>query len=220
MARKNWFVIAILILYLCFLGSDRILGFFDNTSQLSQMMDNEKLEYYKNEYEKMSNILEVEADDYEVIYSKVVLREIYQFYDEITIGKGTSDGIQKGDLVVNENGVVGVIKDARNTSSVVRLLTSPDMELSVKINGSYGILTSVDKTLIVKNIKLDSEIKEGDLVYTSGLTSIPGDILVGEVSKVNRDSLELEYILDVDSITHQRDISYVAVLHREKSEVS
>ena len=153
MARKNWFVIAILILYLCFLGSDRILGFFDNTSQLSQMMDNEKLEYYKNEYEKMSNILEVEADDYEVIYSKVVLREIYQFYDEITIGKGTSDGIQKGDLVVNENGVVGVIKDARNTSSVVRLLTSPDMELSVKINGSYGILTSVDKTLIVKNIK-------------------------------------------------------------------
>ena len=220
MARKNWFVIAILILYLCFLGSDRILGFFDNTSQLSQMIDNEKLEYYKNEYEKMSNILEVEADDYEVIYSKVVLREIYQFYDEITIGKGTSDGIQEGDLVVNENGVVGVIKDAGKTSSVVRLLTSPDMELSVKINASYGILTSGDKTLIVKNIKLDSEIKEGDLVYTSGLTSIPGDILVGEVSKVNRDSLELEYILDVDSITHQRDISYVAVLHREKSEVS
>ena len=220
MARKNWFVIAILILYLCFLGSDRILGFFDNTSQLSQMIDNEKLEYYKNEYEKMSYLLNINTDDYDVIYSKVVLREIYQFYDEITIGKGTRDGIQDGDLVVNENGVVGVIKDAGNASSIVRLLTSPDMELSVKINGSYGILTSVDKALIVKNIKLDSEIKEGDLVYTSGLTSIPGGIYVGKVSEVNRDSLELEYILDVDSITHQRDISYVAVLHREKSEVS
>ena len=220
MARKNWFVIAILILYLCFLGSDRILGFFDNTSQLSQMIDNEKLEYYKNEYEKMSYLLNINTDEYDVIYSKVVLREIYQFYDEITIGKGTSDGIQDGDLVVNENGVVGVIKDAGNASSIVRLLTSPDMELSVKINGSYGILTSVDKALIVKNIKLDSEIKEGDLVYTSGLTSIPGGIYVGKVSEVNRDSLELEYILDVDSITHQKDISYVAVLHGKKGDES
>ncbi len=220
MARKNWFVIAILILYLCFLGSDRILGFFDNTSQLSQMIDNEKLEYYKNEYEKMSYLLNINTDDYDVIYSKVVLREIYQFYDEITIGKGTRDGIQDGDLVVNENGVVGVIKDAGNASSIVRLLTSPDMELSVKINGSYGILTSVDKALIVKNIKLDSEIKEGDLVYTSGLTSIPGGIYVGKVSEVNRDSLELEYILDVDSITHQKDISYVAVLHGKKGDES
>lgn len=220
MARKNWFVIAILILYLCFLGSDRILGFFDNTSQLSQMIDNEKLEYYKNEYEKMSYLLNINTDDYDVIYSKVVLREIYQFYDEITIDKGTSDGIQDGDLVVNENGVVGVIKDAGNTSSIVRLLTSPDMELSVKINGPYGILTSVDKALIVKNIKLDSEIKEGDLVYTSGLTSIPGGIYVGKVSKVNRDSLELEYILDVDSITHQKDISYVAILHGKKGDES
>lgn len=220
MARKNWFVIAILILYLCFLGSDRILGFFDNTSQLSQMIDNEKLEYYKNEYEKMSYLLNINTADYDVIYSKVVLREIYQFYDEITIDKGTSDGIQDGDLVVNENGVVGVIKDAGNTSSIVRLLTSPDMELSVKINGSYGILTSVDKALIVKNIKLDSEIKEGDLVYTSGLTSIPGGIYVGKVSKVNRDSLELEYILDVDSITHQKDISYVAILHGKKGDES
>ncbi len=220
MARKNWFVIAILILYLCFLGSDRILGFFDNTSQLSQMIDNEKLEYYKNEYEKMSYLLNINTDDYDVIYSKVVLREIYQFYDEITIGKGTRDGIQDGDLVVNENGVVGVIKDAGNASSIVRLLTSPDMELSVKINGSYGILTSVDKALIVKNIKLDSEIKERDLVYTSGLTSIPGGIYVGKVSEVNRDSLELEYILDVDSITHQKDISYVAVLHGKKGDES
>ena len=184
------------------------------------MIDNEKLEYYKNEYEKMSYLLNINTDDYDVIYSKVVLREIYQFYDEITIGKGTRDGIQDGDLVVNENGVVGVIKDAGNASSIVRLLTSPDMELSVKINGSYGILTSVDKALIVKNINLDSEIKEGDLVYTSGLTSIPGGIYVGKVSEVNRDSLELEYILDVDSITHQKDISYVAVLHGKKGDES
>ena len=50
------------------------------------------------------------------------------------------------------------------------------------------------------------------MVYTSGLTSIPGDILVGSVKEIRTDGLELEYILDVESATYLQDIRYVAVL--------
>lgn len=212
MLKKNWFVIVVLVLYLLFLAKDHLFGFLDNTQNLDSYLTDVKLLYYQNEYQEMKKLLDIDDQDYSFLYSKVLLRDIYYFYDEITISKGSSDGIKVQDLVVNEEGVVGIIKEVKNHSSVVQLLTHSDTQLSVKINQSYGILTSVDHEIIVKNIKLDQDIQVGDLVYTSGLTSIPGDILVGSVKEIRTDGLELEYILDVESATYLQDIRYVAVL--------
>lgn len=220
MLKKNWFIIAILILYLLFLAKDPVFGFLDNTHDLTNALYDEKLNYYKNEYENMKKMLTITYPDYSVIYSKVILRDIYAFNKEFTIGKGSRDGVEEQDVVVNEKGVVGIVKTANPNSSVVLLLTNPDIQLSVKINDSYGILTSVDEKIIVKNIKLNREIKEGDEVYTSGLTSIPGDILIGTVKNIDTDSLELEYILNVESVSYLEDISYVAVIHSWKEEES
>ncbi len=212
MIKKNWFIFALLILYLLFLCKDHLFGFLDNSEYLTDFLYDTKLEYYKKEYEDMQKLLQINNTDYNIVYSKIILRDIYQFYDEITIGKGISDGVKEQDLVVNELGAVGVIKEANQHSSIVSLLTNSSIELSVRINNSYGILCSKDHKIIVKNIKLDQEIKEGDQVYTSGLTNIPGDILVGSVKKIKTDGLELEYILDVSSVIDMNDLSYVAVI--------
>ena len=212
MIKKNAYIIILLILYLLFLCQDHLLGFLDNTDNLMSSMYDEKLAYYQNEYEEMQKLLNIEVLDYQAIYSKVILRDIYAFYDEITIGKGSYDGVSKGDLVVNEKGVIGLVKSVNNHTSIVELLTNSNIELSVKINQSYGILTSVDNEIIVKNVKLDDEIKVGDFVTTSGLTSVPGEILVGKVSEIKTDTLGLEYILEVDAVAYLQDISYVAVL--------
>lgn len=212
MIKKNAYIIILLVIYLLFLCKDHILGFLDNTEDLTSTIYDEKLEYYKQEYEDMQKLLELDHLDYQAIYSKVILRDIYAFYNEITIGKGSSDGIHDGDLVINEMGVVGIVKTVNEHTSVVLLLTNSKIELSVKINNSYGILTSVDQKIIVKNVKLDEEIKVGDLVYTSGLTNVPGNILVGEVSEIKSDTLGLEYILEVGAVAHLQDITYVAVL--------
>ncbi len=212
MIKKNAYIIILLILYLLFLCQDHLLGFLDNTDNLMSSIYDEKLTYYQNEYEEMQKLLSIEVLDYQAIYSKVILRDIYAFYDEITIGKGSYDGVSKGDLVVNEKGVIGLVKSVNNHTSIVELLTNSNIELSVKINQSYGILTSVDNEIIVKNVKLDDEIKVGDFVTTSGLTSVPGEILVGKVSEIKTDTLGLEYILEVDAVAYLQDISYVAVL--------
>ena len=212
MIKKNAYIIILLILYLLFLCQDHLLGFLDNTDNLMSSIYDEKLKYYQNEYEEMQKLLNIEVLDYQAIYSKVILRDIYAFYNEITIGKGSYDGVSKGDLVVNEKGVIGLVKSVNKHTSIVELLTNSNIELSVKINQSYGILTSVDNEIIVKNVKLDDEIKVGDFVTTSGLTSVPGEILVGKVSEIKTDTLGLEYILEVDAVAYLQDISYVAVL--------
>ena len=217
MLRKNWFLFALLFLYLLFLCKDYFFGFFDNKQSLNQVLYDEKLRYYKNEYQEMQKLLNISYPDFKIIYSKVIFRDIYQFYNEITISKGSNDGVKEKDLVVSDKGVVGIINSVYKNSSIVSLLTNPRMELSVKINNSYGILTSVDNQIIVKNMKLNEEIKKGDLVYTSGLTDIPGNILVGEVIEIKKDDLELQYILDVKSISNLQNISYVAILGVDKS---
>ena len=216
MIKKNAFIIALLIIYILFLAKDHILGFVDNTSNLTSRVFNDKLDYYKKEYESMQELLNIPYADYPVIYSRVILRDIYAFYDEIVIGKGSSDGVKKQDLVINELGVIGIVKDVNKHSSIVELLTNSDLELSVKINNSYGILGSSDKEIIVKNIKLDQEITVGDDVYTSGLTKIPGDIYIGKVKEIKKDNLELEYIIKVDAINYLEDITYVAVIGEAK----
>ena len=212
MIKKNWFIIAILLIFILFLSKDHLLGFISNTKDLQEYIYDTKLEYYKEEYTEMQSLLNIPESDYEVTYGKIILRDIYEFYDEITINVGTSSGIKVQDLVINELGVIGVIKEAHKNSSVVELLTNKDMELSVRVGSSYGILSSKDEKIIIKNIKLNETIKEGDTVYTSGLTSIPKDIKIGTIKSISKDNLELEYILEVESLSRLEDINYVAIL--------
>ena len=154
MIKKNWFIFALLILYLLFLCKDHLFGFLDNSEYLTDFLYDTKLEYYKKEYEDMQKLLQINNTDYNIVYSKIILRDIYQFYDEITIGKGISDGVKEQDLVVNELGAVGVIKEANQHSSIVSLLTNSSIELSVRINNSYGILCIKYNKIIFKNINL------------------------------------------------------------------
>ena len=163
----------------------------------------------------MQNILNIPECDYEVTYGKIILRDIYEFYDEITINVGTNRGIKVQDLVINELGVIGVVKETYKNYSIVELLTNQDLELSVRVASSYGILSSTDEQIIIKNIKLNETINIGDKVVTSGLTSIPKDMEIGTIKEIKKDNLELEYILEVESLARLEDINYVAVLTGE-----
>lgn len=215
MIRKNWFIIAILLIFILFLSKDHLLGFITNTKDLQKFVYDAKLEYYKQEYEDMQSLLNISSNDYQVTYGKIILRDIYEFYDEITINIGTNNGIKAQDLVINELGVVGVIKEAHKNTSIVELLTNKEMELSVKVGSSYGILSSQDEKIIVKNIKLNGNINIGDKVVTSGLTNIPKDIEIGTIKNIRKDDLELEYILEVESMSQLDNVNYVAVLSGE-----
>ena len=146
-----------------------------------------------------------------LIYSKVITREIYEFYDKITITKNENDNIKKGDIVINEYGLIGTISKVNKNSCEVSLITNNDTNISVKVGESYGILYSKDHKLKIKNMKIEGSIKEGDEVYTSGLTLVPEGIKIGKVKNIKKDELELEYILDIESIS-LHNLKYLGVI--------
>ncbi|MCX4254078.1 MAG: rod shape-determining protein MreC [Bacilli bacterium] len=212
MHKKNFFYISLIIIYILYLTKDNLFALTSNLESLNNFTSDIKESYYETEYQKLSNILKINPSSFNIEYSKVMLQNIYDFYNKITINKGTNSNIEKGQAVINEKGLIGIINKVSNNSSEVNLITNPNTSISVKVNNSYGILTTKDNKLIVKNIKTNNEITEGEQVFTSGLTDIPEGILVGTVKSVTKSSLELEYILEITSAIDIYNLSYVGVV--------
>lgn len=211
MIRKKWFYLSLIMIYLLFLTKDSLIGLIDNQKNIASNICELENKNIINEYNELLKLVNLHKDNYNLIYSKIIKREIYEFNDKVTILKGSKDNIKKGDIIINEYGLVGIITKVENNSSEVSLITNNDTNISVKVGESYGILYSKDHKLKIKNMKIAGVIKEGDEVITSGLTNIPEGIKIGKVIDIKKDELELEYILDIEGIS-LHNLKYVGVL--------
>ncbi len=206
--KNKGFYWALLIIYLLFISKDTILSIFNTSNK--ELYQNPT--YYEEEYHKLSELVDLENTQSKIIYTQVLLRDIYEFYDTITINKGTKNNVKVGDPIINSKGLIGLIKETHKNYSKVALLTNNKTNLSVKINNSYGILTSIDGQLVVKNLKLGNSLAVGDAIYTSGLTEVKEGILVGTVKEINTDNLELEYQIKVEAVSDFQDLKYLGVI--------
>lgn len=150
--------------------------------------------------------------DYSISYSKVLFRDIYHFKQEITIYKGEKEGIEKNYLVVNEKGLVGIVTDVEAHTSRVQLLTNEDIQLSVQIRSSYGVLKWKQNQLLVEGIDNMADVQVGDQVKTSDLSIYPEDILIGTVEDITYDKYEIEKILTISPSVSFDSISYVGII--------
>ena len=158
---------------------------------------------------EMEEKISFSLDDYDYVIGKVVIRDIHNFYKEVIINKGTHDGIEEGMAVVNQEGLIGVILDSDKKTSIVKLLTS-EYNVSVKLTDTYGNLSMGKITMLDKY----SEVKEGDVVYTSGLSKIPAGLLVGEVTSVKMDSNALGKEAKVN-LVNNKNLNYIAIIKGE-----
>ena len=164
----------------------------------------------KREYEELlqANNLNVAFLE-EGITSKVILHDPCVFFEEITILKGSEEGINEQDVVVNEQGLVGIVSKVASHSSQVILLTSAKTQISVKVQNSYGILQTKEGNLFITDITSKEEILKDAIVYTSSFTSIPGDIPIGKVSSFSTSSLNQEII--VEQVVDFGNLNYVVI---------
>ncbi len=128
------------------------------------------------------------------ITSKVVSRDPYNI-DEITILKGSEDGVKTGDTIINEYGLVGIVSNVKKHVSFVKTINHKDTNISVKVGKLYGMLKKDDDKLIIEDIKTKDSDLVGAFVKTSGFTSVPEDILVGEVSSVIDNGLTISLVV-------------------------
>ena len=196
-----------------FIAKDSIYLLFDKKEYNFNYVKDIELNYYKEEYEKLSNI----KKNNNYLISKIIYRDIYSFYKKIVISKGKNYNIKNGDVVVSEESLVGIIEKVDSTSSTVKLLYNNDLKVSVKVGNTYGILESKNNKLYVTNIVSEASINKGDIIYTSGLTDIMGNIPVAKVIDIKESEDKLEKILEVKELTNLKDLKYVMIISGEES---
>lgn len=169
----------------------------------------------KKELNDLSKSIDMkEVYNYKYTIAKVSLRDIYEFYDTFTINKGKESGIKKGDAVVCNEGLLGVVKKVGKNYSKVNLISNKDENISIKIKDSYGVLDNynyVDNIFEINKITNLENINNDDNVYTSGLGLLPPNIYIGKIKSV-KNNLGIESILTMEVNYDINNINYVAVI--------
>ena len=113
----------------------------------------------------------------------------------LVLDAGRDDGVRVGQAVIDDGGLMGQIIQTTPDYATVLLLTDPDHALPVMIGRSgvrlmvYGSGRSDHLELV--NVPLNADVKEGDVVLTSGLGGrFPAGFPVGTVSTLRQDETQ------------------------------
>jgi rod shape-determining protein MreC len=145
----------------------------------------------------------------------------------ITLHRGTSQGINRGDGVYGPGGIVGEVIDVSSNFSVVMSLLHKQSSTSVKIkkSGESGKLEwdGTDPSILtLRDIPKSVKLQKGDTVLTSQYSDkFPANLMVGTINEVIQEKSTNNYLLKVKSATDFKSIQTVWVIHNlQKDEQS
>ncbi len=157
--------------------------------------------------------------DRKTIAAEIVTRSPDNWFEEVTIDKGSLDHIVKGSAVITNRGVVGQVVSVSEKASVVRLLTDPDQKLGVLIPriGQPGVLTGHRREpAVIDYIPIGTSVETGDQVVCLGNGGIfPAGHPVGVVAGVRRDVNGTTLSVAVRLSENYYDLSQVLVVPPE-----
>lgn len=171
----------------------------DNNTQLKQqhLVDRgqlQQLSALEAENAQLRKLLEATQR----IESKAVMAEILHvprdpFNRKVMLDKGSQSGVQPGQVVVDDIGVVGQITRDYPWASEVTLITDKDHSVPVQVvrNGLRSVIsgTGKDAMLELRYLAVNTDIQEGDSLVTSGIDGVyPPGLPVAVVSKIERNS--------------------------------
>lgn len=107
-------------------------------------------------------------------------------YGHPLISSGSNHGIQTGQLILVADTLVGVIGDVSATQSEVTLLSrenSPHILVRTE-SGVQGLVQGDGKNVVLSEVPVEAELKEGERVTTVGQAGVPRDMLVGRIARV------------------------------------
>ena len=151
------------------------------------------------------------------IAADVFAHEPNNLQDRLAIDRGSSDGLAKGMVVLTKQGsLVGAVSRVLDNVAWVTLITDPSSAVSALIQDSrvQGVVVgAADGTLTMEFVEETADVKEGDLVLTSGIGgSYPGGELIGQVVDVERTAQELFQAVRVQPLADLSRLESVLVL--------
>ena len=158
-----------------------------------QLVMNFRLQRYsilEEENRRLRVLLESSVDLQEkVLVAELLAVEMEPLRQQVVINKGSNEGVFNGQPVVDAGGVMGQIIHVGPFSSTVLLVTDPGHALPVQLNRNgvraIAVGTGHDHVLLLEHLPTNTDIKEGDLIVSSGLgRRFPRGYPVGVVADI------------------------------------
>lgn len=124
----------------------------------------------------------------EIVYAQVFNFNFGPDGYNLLINKGAVDGIVKDDVVVTEEKtLVGMVDEVSENFSRIIFVSDPKFKITAKVMG--GITIGIVKGALTEGMYFDliakeDEIKEGDILISTGNDMFPAALIVGKVAHV------------------------------------
>lgn len=150
--------------------------------------------------------------------ARVIARGTDQWAHTFVLDKGERDGIQKEMTAITDKGLVGKISSVDSSYARLLLLTDINFSAAARLQESRteGIVSGTGfRTCQLKYIPYDEELREGDVVITSGLDSLfPEGIPIGFISKVSKRETGLFPYVEVTPFNDSSKTEVVIIVQR------
>ncbi|MGE5027205.1 MAG: rod shape-determining protein MreC, partial [Betaproteobacteria bacterium] len=162
--------------------------------QLVQSAKLQRMQAMQAENAHLRKILGIQQQRGEtVVAAEIMYAGRDPFSQKIIVDKGSNHRVVAGQPAIDDIGVIGQVTRVYPFSSEITLLTDQDQAVPVEIvrNGARAIAFGhgQDETLELPFMAANADIRNGDILVTSGIDGIyPAGLPVAVVSKIERDA--------------------------------
>jgi rod shape-determining protein MreC len=148
-----------------------------------------ELREYRSDYDRLAELLNYTTrEDWNYVAADVIGRDTTGV-QAVHIDRGTRDGVEVGDPVVSQAGLVGRVTEVSATGAEVLLITDPASSVNARVQSSRDnglVQGTISGDLILAFLDTEAEVLPGDLVVSSGETqAFPADLILGQVTSVS-----------------------------------
>jgi rod shape-determining protein MreC len=176
------------------------------------------------EAQRLRKLLSLTDDyHYHFISARVIGREQAALSKTILINKGTAHGLKTGMPVIAPPGLIGRLVDVSWHASKVLLFIdeNSNVDAIVQRTRMQGIISGAgSRGLILKYISKTQDVKEGDVIVSSGMGGVfPKGLLIGQVSHVDRQAASLFLKINVAPFVDFSKLEEILILASEETKI-
>jgi len=176
------------------------------------------------EAQRLRKLLDLRDDyNYHFISASVIGREQAALSKTILISKGATHGLKAGMPVIAPPGLIGRLVDVSWHVSKVLLFIDENSNVGaiVQRTRTQGVISGAGpRGLILKYISKTQDVKEGDVIVSSGMGGVfPKGLLIGQVSHVDRQDASLFLKINVAPFVDFSKLEEILILASEENEI-
>jgi rod shape-determining protein MreC len=177
-----------------------------------------RLREIERDYYRLSGLVNYASEnpDQSVVSANVIARDTSSYLRWIIINRGARDGIQIGNPVMSDLGLVGRVEDVAADMAWIRLANDPSSFINARTQETRAegiVIGQLQGTMLMDKIPQTQVMQIGDLVLTSGLGgTFPADIVIGQVTSVRKPPAELFQTAEIRPTVDYANLDIVMVI--------